>query len=796
MPVSRQVAEQLAQQVTDLYRAAEQRMLERIASNLRKGLDDPAWAQQKLAQMRAYRRQTQALIKDLEAEARTGVQTALTEAYDRGGLAAVQDAQRIAAQSERVALQAQSHTLQDVLEGKYKVGMEGRGGKDIAEARARGLFVKGQVFAKDEKSARPLLDYLANGGEYGTPEMSRLLGYTPEQIARYKDFLATQTVEPLAGLKAIERLVEETLGYLNATGPRILGSTMQAYKGAVEAGHTAELEQSIAEGIAQVRLGAATRIQGSQTVLDNFAKHGITGLVDKAGRGWDLSTYAEMAVRAGTTNAAVAGHLDTLLANDLPLVIVSEDGAPCPSCVDWEGQILSIEPGNPEYDSVEDAMGAGLFHPGCKHDVSAYQEGYTRMYPEKSAEEIDAEAQLYLDNQKLRGIEREIRKSKRMEAVALDDNAKAAAHARVLRYQAQAREHVASTGSIRQYARESITRSGGRGVAAAAETGAAGGAGGGAVAEAFAAQREALGGALDALAPATREGAAIEATMAQTDALQAALKSAREAGIPAEQRAAAVAEKIKHFDTAAAERRYILDSPRGVGVVPSAANPYRAAWMRDAAEEHGLGAVELRAYEKQVDLFTTSVDMAPGIRQAAVEVAGRTAAQEFTGTAAVRFAERADPALVALFRSDQTLSQAYARQVLSGGKDTLVLYRGVVAKDALQGEALAGGVGSSLEMGVNALSSWSTREEAARSFAVDAFGTARATNGMPGGVVRIEIPISDVGLCGDITTVFRDVYGGVEGYEVMPVFRDTVIHPNITWLGKVGDKVKDIRELR
>ena len=370
MPVSRQVAEQLAQQVTDLYRAAEQRMLERIASNLRKGLDRPQWAEEKLAQMRSYRRQTQALIKDLEEEARTGVQTALTEAYDRGGLAAVQDAQRIA---------------------------------------GKGALAAGQV-------------------------------------------------EPLAGLQAVEKLVEETMGYLHATGPRILGSTMQAYKGAVEAGHTAELEQSIAEGIAQVRLGAATRIQGSQTVLDNFAKHGITGLVDKAGRGWDLSTYAEMAVRAGTTNAAVAGHLDTLLANDLPLVIVSEDGAPCPECVDWEGQVLSIEPGNPEYDSVEDAMGAGLFHPGCKHDISAYQEGYTRLYPEKSEAELADEAQLYQDNQKLRGIEREIRKSKRMEAVALDDNAKAAAHARVLRYQAQAREHVASTGSIRQYAREGVKR--------------------------------------------------------------------------------------------------------------------------------------------------------------------------------------------------------------------------------------------------------------------------------------------------------------------------------------------------
>ena len=446
MPVSRQVAESLAQQVTDLYRAAEQRMLERIASNLRKGLDRPQWAEEKLAQMRAYKRQTQALIRDLEEEARTGVTTALTDAYEAGGLTAVQDIERIRAAGGTVTPYVVPERNADIT---FRTGLSLRGmtWEQLAAEQERLKAIEETLLAQDRMTG--------NIGQRLTTAQDKLKTSIGDYLRRGGPTTpAAAVVEPLAGLKAVELLVEETMGYLHATGPRILGSTMQAYKGAVEAGHTAELEQSIAEGIAQVRLGAATRIQGSQTVLDNFAKHGITGLVDKAGRGWDLSTYAEMAVRAGTTNAAVAGHLDTLLANDLPLVIVSEDGAPCPSCVDWEGQILSIEPGNPEYDSVEDAMGAGLFHPGCKHDVSAYQEGYTRLYPEKSAEEIDAEAQLYLDNQKLRGIEREIRKSKRMEAVALDDNAKAAAHARVLRYQAQAREHVASTGSIRQYARE------------------------------------------------------------------------------------------------------------------------------------------------------------------------------------------------------------------------------------------------------------------------------------------------------------------------------------------------------
>ena len=91
MPISRSTAEGLARAVADSYAEAERLMLVRIARNLKKGADSPDWATKKLAQMRAYKRQTEALIADLEKEAATGVETALTEAYKRGGLAALAD---------------------------------------------------------------------------------------------------------------------------------------------------------------------------------------------------------------------------------------------------------------------------------------------------------------------------------------------------------------------------------------------------------------------------------------------------------------------------------------------------------------------------------------------------------------------------------------------------------------------------------------------------------------------------------------------------------------------------------
>lgn len=43
--------------------------------------------------------------------------------------------------------------------------------------------------------------------------------------------------------------------------------------------------------------GTDTRMQASQKMLNEFASKGITTFVDKAGRNWDLSSYAEMCAR-------------------------------------------------------------------------------------------------------------------------------------------------------------------------------------------------------------------------------------------------------------------------------------------------------------------------------------------------------------------------------------------------------------------------------------------------------------------------------------------------------------------
>ena len=91
---------------------------------------------------------------------------------------------------------SEMHTLQDLIDGKTLVCVEGDSGKDIFRAKQLGLFtcnVKGvDIIAKCESDAAPLIHYIEQGGVYGSEDFSRLLGYDENQIARYRKLLLLQ----------------------------------------------------------------------------------------------------------------------------------------------------------------------------------------------------------------------------------------------------------------------------------------------------------------------------------------------------------------------------------------------------------------------------------------------------------------------------------------------------------------------------------------------------------------------------------------------------------------------------
>jgi hypothetical protein len=231
---------------------------------------------------------------------------------------------------------------------------------------------------------------------------------------------------------------------------------------------------------ASTLLGALTRRQASQRALDQFANRGISGFVDAAGRSWDMATYAEMAVRSVTARAAIEGHVDALAEIGVGLVIVSNAPLECEICRPWEGETLTLSGQSGPHTiqaehatetvgrlrrqpriipvhvagSLVEARAAGLFHPNCRHSLSAYLPGVTTRPPDHPTP-----GTTYEDTQRQREIERHIRKWKRRQAAAMDEQTRRTAGAYVRKWQAAMREHVAAHEHLRRKPdREQITQ--------------------------------------------------------------------------------------------------------------------------------------------------------------------------------------------------------------------------------------------------------------------------------------------------------------------------------------------------
>ena len=262
----------------------------------------------------------------------------------------------------------------------------------------------------------------------------------------------------LPNAPSVDRLAAS---YANDTRPlyvRITRAVLDVYRSIVSRASTSTL------------LGSLTRRQASQRALDQFAQRGVTGFIDRAGRSWELGAYAEMAVRSVTARAAIEGHIDALAEINVGLVIVSDAPLECPLCRPWEGEILSLGPESGSRTiraehtiqpsglfaptqtvavhvagSLLEARAQGLFHPNCRHSLSAYLPGVTKRPPHHATP-----GTTYEDTQRQREIERHIRAWKRRAAAAIDEASRARANAKVRDWQKAAREHVAAHEHIRR----------------------------------------------------------------------------------------------------------------------------------------------------------------------------------------------------------------------------------------------------------------------------------------------------------------------------------------------------------
>ena len=111
--------------------------------------------------------------------------------------------------------------------------------------------------------------------------------------------------------------------------------------------------------------GYDTWQQTARNFREKLAEKGVTGFQDKAGRQWNMRTYAETVARTGAMEAHLQGTANRLLEHGHDLVKVSTHAGACKLCVPWQGKILSLTGKTEGYPTLQETKEAGLFHPNC-----------------------------------------------------------------------------------------------------------------------------------------------------------------------------------------------------------------------------------------------------------------------------------------------------------------------------------------------------------------------------------------------------------------------------------------------
>ena len=259
------------------------------------------------------------------------------------------------------------------------------------------------------------------------------------------------------GLRAAGYIAADLLDRFTAVHHRINRFPDDAYRAA-----------TASAGIGQVT--GATPQQAQREAWRKLTENGVTGFTDSAGRDWELSTYVEMAARTTAIRAFNASHQDRMTALGIGYWTVGPTGFPCKLCLPWEGAVLS-NTGAGEYreehaaedrqvtvkvaGTVAEARAAGLQHPNCKHTLIAYFPGVTTLKT-RTPEEIREAQERFKETQRLRALERAVRRAKMAELAALTDLDKAVARRRARELQARIRAFTAETGLNRRPRREQL----------------------------------------------------------------------------------------------------------------------------------------------------------------------------------------------------------------------------------------------------------------------------------------------------------------------------------------------------
>ena len=127
-----------------------------------------------------------------------------------------------------------------------------------------------------------------------------------------------------------------------------------------------------------------------KTIQERLKKEGFVGIIDKAGRKWNLKTYIDMVIRTKNNQAYHEGLKDSMDIRATDLARISTHKAD-DACVNFEGLIISMQGQTKGYLTYDELKATGMiFHPNCKHScypvnkIELLHDDYIKVHEEQS----------------------------------------------------------------------------------------------------------------------------------------------------------------------------------------------------------------------------------------------------------------------------------------------------------------------------------------------------------------------------------------------------------------------------
>ena len=245
---------------------------------------------------------------------------------------------------------------------------------------------------------------------------------------------------PSINTQAVNAITLEAAGAVASVRTNVLRDVADAYRRITQVVGT----RSIISG--------ENRTARLQAALNEYARKGITGFVDRSGRRWGVDTYAEMSLRTAVNRAQNQGRRDQYAAHGIDLIVTSSHMGCSDLCFPFQGRILAMSgPAGSRtvVDEVnggtvvvevtatwDEAVAAGYKHPNCRHTETAYIGGTDLPTP------VDTDKAEYQAEQHQRYLERGIRSWRRQEAVAVTPERRRFAAGKVREWEGRVRVHL------------------------------------------------------------------------------------------------------------------------------------------------------------------------------------------------------------------------------------------------------------------------------------------------------------------------------------------------------------------